>query len=544
MTGPVVQEKQEAQQARAMSVEDRARHRRQRRAAAYAEAAAAGWKVWIVKILALAIVDAMAVYAVFALASSEQWIAAALVAIGVVAINAVYLIPGLLPAKYLTPGLVFLLIFQIFVVVYSGYIAFTNFGSGHNSSKEDAVSALLLQSQTRVADSPTYPVKILEKDGKFFLLTADPDTGKTELGGAAQPLASVPGISSSGAPGYTTLDFQGVIAHQDDIAKLAVPIAKDVNKGYLKTTDGSNAYLFTSTLKWDPKADTMTDTKTGVVYSDTGHGAFTAEDGTKLLPGWQVWVGGENFVRAFSDQSIRGPFFAVLLWTFAFAILSVATTFILGLFLAIVFNDPKMRSRKYYRVIMILPYAFPAFLSALVWAGLFNTDFGFINQTVLGGASIPWLTDPWLAKIAILIVNLWLGFPYMFLVTTGALQSLPDDVVEAARVDGASVWQTFRLIKFPLLLVAVAPLLIASFAFNFNNFGLIFLLTGGGPQIAGASINVGSTDLLISMVYKVAFVGSERDYGLASAFSIIIFVLVAVISFIGFRQTKVLEDLN
>lgn len=112
-------------------------------------------------------------------------------------------------------------------------------------------------------------------------------------------------------------------------------------------------------------------------------------------------------------------------------------------------------------------------------------------------------------------------------------------------MDGASVWQTFRLIKFPLLLVAVAPLLIASFAFNFNNFGLIFLLTGGGPQIAGgASINVGSTDLLISMVYKVAFVGSERDYGLASAFSIIIFVLVAVISFIGFRQTKVLEDLN
>ncbi len=427
----------------------------------------------------------MAVYAVFALASSEQWIAAALVAIGVVAINAVYLIPGLLPAKYLTPGLVFLLIFQIFVVVYSGYIAFTNFGSGHNSSKEDAVSALLLQSQTRVADSPTYPVKILEKDGKFFLLTADPDTGKTELGGAAQPLASVPGISSSGAPGYTTLDFQGVIAHQDDIAKLAVPIAKDVNKGYLKTTDGSNAYLFTSTLKWDPKADTMTDTKTGVVYSDTGHGAFTAEDGTKLLPGWQVWVGGENFVRAFSDQSIRGPFFAVLLWTFAFAILSVATTFILGLFLAIVFNDPKMRSRKYYRVIMILPYAFPR---VPVGAGMGRPVQHRLRlhqpdrarrclDPVAHGPVARQDRDPHREPLARLPVHVPRDH--------GALQSLPDDVVEAARVDGASVWQTFRLIKFPLLLVAVAPLLIASFAFNFNNFGLIFLLTGGGPQIAG-----------------------------------------------------------
>ncbi|VXB70303.1 Maltose transport system permease protein MalF [Microbacterium sp. 8M] len=538
MTGPAVQEKT------VVSAEDRTRSRRQRRAAAYAEAAAAGWKVWVVKIVALAVIDALALYAIIALAASAQWIPAVLVAAGVIAINVVYLVPGLLPAKYLTPGLVFLLIFQIFVVLYSGYVAFTNYGSGHNSTKEDAVQALLLQSQTRVDDSPTFPVKILEKDGRFFLLTADPDTGKPELGGAEQPLESVPGITLSGAPGYTTLDFAGIIAHQDDIAKLAVPISEDVNKGYLKTTDGSNAYLFTSTLKWDPKADTMTDTKTGVVYSDTGRGAFTAEDGKTLLPGWQVWVGGDNFVRAFSDQSIRGPFFAVLLWTFAFAILSVATTFILGLFLAIVFNDPKMRSRKYYRVVMILPYAFPAFLSALVWAGLFNKDFGFINQVVLGGASIPWLTDPWLAKIAILIANLWLGFPYMFLVTTGALQSLPDDVVEAARVDGASVWQTFRLIKFPLLLVAVAPLLIASFAFNFNNFGLIYLLTNGGPQFSDAGINVGSTDLLISMVYKVAFVGSERDYGLASAFSIIIFVLVAVISLIGFRQTKVLEDLN
>lgn len=538
MTGPAVQEKT------AVSAEEKARSRRQRRAAAYAEAASAGWKVWAIKIVALGVIDALALYAVIALAASAQWTPAVLVAVGVVAINVVYLVPGLLPAKYLTPGLVFLLIFQIFVVLYSGYVAFTNYGSGHNSTKDDAVQALLLQSQTRVADSPTFSVKVLEKDGKFFFLTTAPDSREPVIGGADRPLSAEPGITADGAPGFTTLDFAGVIAHQDEIAALSVPLSDDLNKGYLKTTDGSKAYLFTSSLKWDPKADTMTDAKTGIVYRDTGHGAFTAADGKALLPGWQVWVGGENFVRAFSDQSIRGPFFAVLLWTFAFAILSVATTFILGLFLAIVFNDPRMRSRKYYRVVMILPYAFPAFLSALVWAGLFNKDFGFINQVVLGGASIPWLTDPWLAKGAILIANLWLGFPYMFLVTTGALQSLPDDVVEAARVDGASVWQTFRLIKFPLLLVAVAPLLIASFAFNFNNFGLIYLLTNGGPQFTGAGINVGSTDLLISMVYKVAFVGSERDYGLASAFSIIIFVLVAVISLIGFRQTKVLEDLN
>ena len=141
-------------------------------------------------------------------------------------------------------------------------------------------------------------------------------------------------------------------------------------------------------------------------------------------------------------------------------------------------------------------------------------------------------------------MNLWLGFPYMFLVTTGAIQAIPDDIQEAGRVDGAGAWQIFRHIKFPLLLVSVAPLLISSFAFNFNNFNLIYMLTGGGPRFADASINVGASDILISMVYKVAFVGAERDYGLASAFSIIIFVLVAVISYLSFRQTKVLEELN
>ena len=132
---------------------------------------------------------------------------------------------------------------------------------------------------------------------------------------------------------------------------------------------------------------------------------------------------------------------------------------------------------------LILPYAFPAFLSALVWAGMMNESFGFINQVLLGGAEIPWLTDPWLAKISVLLVNLWLGFPYMFLVCMGALQGIPEDVNEAGVMDGANPWQIFRRIKLPLLLVTVTPLLIASFAFNFNNFNLIYMLTDGGPRL-------------------------------------------------------------
>lgn len=151
---------------------------------------------------------------------------------------------------------------------------------------------------------------------------------------------------------------------------------------------------------------------------------------------------------------------------------------------------------------------------------------------------------PWLAKASILIVNLWLGFPYMFLVCMGALQSIPDELQEAATVDGARPWAIFRLIKLPLLFVTVAPLLIASFAFNFNNFNVIYMLTDGGPRDGNAPIPVGFTDILITMVYKVAFTGQNRDYGLASAYSILIFIIVAVISIILFRRTKSLEELN
>lgn len=321
-------------------------------------------------------------------------------------------------------------------------------------------------------------------------------------------------------------------------------ISDDPNDGSLRTPDGSSAYLYTSSLKYDPAAGTMTDTKTGTVYRDTGEGAFTAENGEQLMPGWSVTVGFDNFVKAFTEESIRGPLISVTVWTFMFALLSVVTTFLLGLFLAIVFNDARMKGRKFYRVLMILPYAFPAFLGAIVWAGLLNRDFGFVNLVLFGGAEIPWLTNEWLAKISILWVNLWLGFPYMFLVCTGALQSIPDELTEAATVDGARPFAVFRLIKFPLLLVSVAPLLISSFAFNFNNFNLIYMLTEGGPRDASADVNVGATDILISMVYKVAFVGANRDYGLASAFSIIIFVVVALIAILSFKQTKALEDLN
>ncbi len=520
---------------------------KQRRAANIADAASGGLKMLLLKIVALGILDAIAVYAVFVLVMNSQWLVAAVVAVVAGIVNWIYFSRRRLPAKYLTPGIIFLVLFQVFVLVYTGYIAFTNYGTGHNGSKEQAVSSLMASSLQRVEDSPAYPVTVVDRAGTLGLLVTDPD-GDALIGTNDTPLdevdAEFDGDKAVAVDGWTTLQFADVIARTDEITELAVPVSDDPNDGALRTPDGSSAYQYVSTLEYDEASGTMTDVTTGTVYSDIGTGAFTSDDGEELLPGWQITVGFDNFVRAVTDPRLAQPLVYVTLWTFAFALISVASTFFLGLFLAIVFNDMRMRGRRYYRVLMILPYAIPSFLSALIWAGMMNESFGFINQVLLGGAEIPWLTDPWMAKVSVLLVNLWLGFPYMFLVCMGALQSIPDELQEAATVDGAKPWAVFRLIKLPLLLVTVAPLLIASFAFNFNNFNTIYMLTDGGPRDSNAPIPVGFTDILITMVYKVAFTGQSRDYGLASAYSIIIFIVVAVISIIAFRRTKSLEELN
>ena len=174
---------------------------------------------------------------------------------------------------------------------------------------------------------------------------------------------------------------------------------------------------------------------------------------------------------------------------------------------------------------------------------MLNERFGFVNQVLLGGAEIPWLTDPTLAKVSVLMLNLWLGFPYMFLIATGALQAIPGDILEAAKIDGANRWQTFHRITLPYVLVVVAPLLVASFAFNFNNFTVIYMLTGGGPNYVGTPYVIGHTDILISMAYSVAFESGNKQYGVASALSLLIFILVGTISWLGFRRTRRLEEI-
>lgn len=503
---------------------------------------------FLVKLALIALIDAFGVYVVLsAWAEESHGIMWSMVGL-LVAVNYVYFSRRALPMKYILPGLAFLLVYQIYVVLYTGYVAFTNYGDGHNSTKADAIDALLIQNDRRVEGTAGYPLTVVADGDELGFAILDGDV--VQAGTAERPLAPVSDAVVEdgrvvGVPGYDLVPRQEVLARQGEVTALRVPFSDDPEDGSVRTQDARTGYLYRPVLVYDEQADTMTDSVTGTVYRPNQTGQFEADDGSRLTVGWRVPVGLDNFTTAFADSRYSGPFVKILAWTFVFALLSVVTTFLLGLFLAMVFNDPRMRGRKIYRTLMILPYAIPGFLAALLWSGLLNRRYGFINEVLLGGVEIGWLTDPFLARLSVLGVNLWLGFPYMFLIATGALQAIPGDVLEAARIDGAGRLRTWRSVVMPLLLVATAPLLISSFAFNFNNFTLIYMLTGGGPRFADASVPLGHTDILISMVYSVSGVdgSAPKNYGLASALSIVIFVIVATISAVAFRQTRRLEEL-
>ncbi len=504
---------------------------------------------FFVKLVLMAMVNALGVYVLWQAWHVGSWIVFVAMLLILVAANYTYFtVKHTVPAKYMFPGVAFLLVFQIFVIFYTGFIALTNYGDGNMlSNRDQAAVRILNNAAVRMPDSDQYPLSVLLKGSSVaFAVVKD---GQAMVGSTDSPLEPAPGATISDGrvaeiPGWEVADIQQILANQQTVTTMRVPVSDDAEDGVLATSNGSTALVFKSPLTFDSASGTITDSVTGTVYTDNGRGRFASEDGQTLVPGWRVMVGVDNFTKAFSDERYAGPFLRVLLWTITFSILSVVTTFLLGLFLAIVFNEERQRGRKVYRTLLLLPYAFPGFLSALVWSGLLNRKFGFINQVLLGGAAVPWLEDPWLARLSVLGVNLWLGFPYMFLIATGALQALPGDIREAAKVDGAGPLRTWLSVTGPLVLISTAPVLIASFAFNFNNFTLIYMLTQGGPRFTDTSAPVGATDLLISMVYSISGVDGRaaRDYGLASALSIIIFIVVGVVSGLGFRQTRKIEE--
>jgi arabinogalactan oligomer/maltooligosaccharide transport system permease protein len=257
------------------------------------------------------------------------------------------------------------------------------------------------------------------------------------------------------------------------------------------------------------------------------------------------FVGFRNFAYILSQAG--KALIPVFGWNVAFATLTVLLNALVGGVLGILLNNKALRLRNLYRTLLIVSWALPGVITVQVWVALLNYNFGAINRLlgILGIYPIPWLLDPDWAKVAVLLVNLWLGFPYMMTATLGALSTIPDELYEAARVDGASPWQAFLNITLPLLRQPMTPILLSSFAFNFNNFYIIYLLTGGGPPQEGRLATAQATDILISWAYKTAFTAEGQSaYGLGAAISLLIFLLTVAISLVNFRLTGALREVR
>ncbi|MGP9537512.1 ABC transporter permease subunit [Brachybacterium sp. AOP43-C2-M15] len=506
----------------------------------------------VARILVLGITLAVTVFIAPVLVSQQSWMWLAVLLVAAVGIFALYSTRRFVPAKYLFPGTFLLSVFLILPIALTLGYSFTNYGDGTRGTKEQAVGSIVANSVQQSPDAPRYAMTVATAgsatEGPFELFLVDPSDGTVFRGDAESALEEVPGEDVTvvdgrvtEVSGLTVLTANEVNAVYDELMELSVPVDDSTA---VRPLGVNQAFVGSTVLQYDEDSDTITDTATGDVYTVGTIGDeeyFVDAEGQRAFSqGWLQGVGLSNYERLFTNSTVAGQFVGAFVWTLVFAAGSVLLTFALGFALALILNDQRLKGRRVYRSVLIMPYAIPGFISLLVWSNFYNQEFGLINQML--GLNLNWFGDPTLAKAAVLLTNLWMGFPYMFIVATGALQAIPDELTEASRMDGASRFQITSRIVLPLLLVAVAPLLVSSFAFNFNNFNAIELLTEGGPFPDGSGR--GSTDILISMVYRIAFGGSGADFGFASAVSVCLFVLTGVLAAVQFRFTNVLEDVN
>jgi len=271
--------------------------------------------------------------------------------------------------------------------------------------------------------------------------------------------------------------------------------------------------------------------------------AFTNFSAPNNIPpkGLIDWVGLQSFIDLFGLKNWSQTFYGIATWTVIWAVSATVTCYFGGIWLAVLINQKGIKFKKFWRTVMIIPWAIPAFVSLLIMRNMFNGQFGPINQylSFLGIDALPWLTDPMMAKLTVILVNMWIGIPVTMVLATGVLTSIPSDYYEAADIDGASPVQKFWKITMPMILFATAPILILQFANNINNFNVIFLLTDGNPAVAGYQY-AGATDLLITWLYKLTL--QQNQFNMASTIGILIFIFISTVSIYNYRRTRSFKE--
>jgi maltose/maltodextrin transport system permease protein len=448
--------------------------------------------------------------------------------------------------RYLFPGFLGFGVFVIFPLVYTVTISFSRYDSSHLLSFERVRSDLLRE--TYRTGPEVYAYRLLEQeDGRFRAKFSNVEredelflSEQFELDSGLFRTVRNLEVPLARVDGGEEVAGQALNLPQVTRRQLFLPMRTAI----FTLPDGQALavkdlrHFAPQARLWEERADgTMVSNRDGqMIRPDFERGMFVDEQGENVGFGFRTWAGLENYKRILGDPRVRDPFVRIFVWTVAFAAISVASTFALGFVLANLLQWKELRGRHIYRTLLILPYAVPAVLSILIFQGLFNQEFGAVNELLRGifGLSPEWNTSPMTARAMVLLVNLWLGYPYMMLICTGMLQSIPSDLYEASAIDGSSATKDLTLITLPMILPPLLPLLIASFAFNFNNFNLIFLLTAGEPAMIGGGI-AGETDILVTYTFNLAFRDSGANYALASAIASILFVIVGTLAWLNLK---------
>ena len=527
------------------------------------------WLKWTIAAL-VAILNG---YAAVMMYASGEWVFALLDLVVVSVGLYVFMNKKTYAHRYIFPGVAGMVVFIIFPLAYTIGIAFTNY-SGSNLLSVEQARDYHLKKTYKVAGGEFDFTLLGGDNGQFqLLLTQDDQSFISQpvslMNNKARELASREGRVQSTQQVVELQPFTGEAASKAAPIRAIVEHRTHLSDLDLVLPDGGTHLTLSSLRKFAAQKQQYTrlldgiklesgvvikdsnllrDTQNGQLMlpnGDTGFYQYIDEQsqfvGKGVAPGFVVSVGWKNFARIVTDPGIQSPFLQIFIWTVIFSSCSVAFTLAIGMVLACLVQWESLKGRGFYRVMLILPYAIPAFISILVFKGLFNQNFGEINMFLEAAFGIKpdWYTNPFLAKVMILIVNTWLGYPYMMILCMGLLKAIPEDLYEASAMDGAGPVQNFFKITVPLLMKPLTPLLIASFAFNFNNFVLIQLLTNGAPDIIGASTPAGTTDLLVSYTYRIAFQGSGgQDYGLASAIATAIFLIVGALALLNLKLSK------
>ena len=462
----------------------------------------------------------------------------------------VYLSPRAYAFRYLFPGLLAFAIFVIFPLLYTVYISFTKYSSSHLLSYQDVVE-FLQQDSYIVPDTPCYDFTLYQQSsGKYVLLLLDQSNREQRF--LSEPFDLQPGqtvrnstpIRAVASPPDQSIDGNPLKIGQITRELLFIPLRGVqflLPDGKTVEKEGLDQFCSRNRIwKQNPDGSFTNQQDKFTIRPDFSRGSFVNEKGEQVgIIGFRAFTGLDNYIQILTDPQIQVPFFKIFLWTVVFSGISAMGGFAIGMLLAVVLEWKEMRLRRVYRTLLILPYAVPAILSILIFKGLFNQEFGAVNEflNAVFRFAPQWETNPWGARAMVLLVNLWLGYPYMMLICTGMLQSIPGSLYEASAIEGSNPWTDFFHITLPLVFPPLVPVLIASFAFNFNNFSVIYLLTGGGPKMLGGG-NAGETDILVSYTYTLAFRSSENNYALASAIATLLFFLVGALAWINLRMSS------